>query len=116
MSALTKKIPHQVICQGGSPAFAVVPYEEFLRLAEKLNDDESDLTIPHEVVKANINGDSLIKAWREYLGMTQDELAAKAGMSQPAIAKIERAGSRPRFATLRKIANAMALDPAQLSE
>jgi transcriptional regulator with XRE-family HTH domain len=31
-------------------------------------------------------GDSLIKAWREYLGLTQEELAAKAGIQQPEIA------------------------------
>jgi len=45
-----------------------------------MDPDESDVEFPHEVVAANVMGDSLIKAWREYLGLTQEELAARAGI------------------------------------
>ncbi len=51
----------------------------------------------------------MIKAWREHLGMTQKELAEKANITQPAIAKLERHNSNPRQATLKKIAAAMQL-------
>ncbi len=58
----------------------------------------------------------MIKAWREHLGMTQQELAVKAGVTQPAIAKLERAGASPREATLKKLAKAMGLIMEQIEE
>ena len=58
----------------------------------------------------------MIKAWREHLGMTQQEIAVKAGVTQPAIAKLERPGASPRKTTLKKLANAMRLSIEQLEE
>ncbi len=52
-----------------------------------------------------MRNDSIIKAWREYLGITQKELA---------VVKFEDAGARPRIATIRKIAAALGLDEKQL--
>jgi DNA-binding XRE family transcriptional regulator len=109
------KIPHQIIKSNGKPLFAVVPYDTFVKLATQAS-DESDVTIPHAVVKANVRGDTMVKAWREYLGMTQEELALKAGISQPAVAKLEKPGSNPRRATLKKLADAMGLEVEQLEE
>ena len=75
------------------------------------------MEIPHEIVKRNVIDEvPMVKAWREYLGMTQQELAERAGVSQPAIAKIERPGSSPRRATLEKLAGAMGLSVEQLEE
>ncbi len=116
MSALTKQIPHQVIEQNGKPAFAVIPFEQFEKMAEQYVADESNLSFPHEVVKANFKGDSMIKAWREYLGLTQGELATRAGMTQPAIVKLEKPDANPRNSTLKKIASAMGLAVEQLEE
>ncbi len=119
MTEPIKKIEPQIIEQDGKPVFAVIPFDQFLKLQKAADEyfaDESDVTIPHEVVKANVNGDTMIKAWREYLRMTQEELAAKAGMSQPAIAKLERPGSNPRRTTLKKLADAMELAVEQLEE
>lgn len=66
--------------------------------------------IPYEIVKRNVlENTPMIKAWREHLGMTQKELAEKANITQPAIAKLERHNSNPRQATLKKIAAAMQL-------
>ena len=72
-------------------------------------------TIPHEVVGLTVKkGMSLIRAWREYLKMTQEEVAEKAGISQPALAQMEKPGARPRKTTLEKLACAMGLDVEQL--
>ena len=56
----------------------------------------------------------LLRAWREHLALTQDEVAARAGMKQPALARLERGESTPRTATLRRLAEAMGLSLAQL--
>jgi DNA-binding XRE family transcriptional regulator len=110
------EVEHQIIRQGGKPAFAVVPYEQFLRLVGRGAAAEAEeATIPHEVVKAHIEGGaSLVRAWREYLGLTQEELAERAGMSQPAVAKLEAPTARPRRATLQKLAAALGLRVEQL--
>lgn len=73
--------------------------------------------IPHEIVKATLLGDvSIIRAWREYLNLTQQELAQRAGLSQPALARVEKIDAKPRVATLKKLALAMDISVAQLSD
>ena len=46
--------------------------------------------------------------------LTQDELAAKAGVSQSTIANIERNNAEPQFRTIRKLAEALDVDPTKL--
>ena len=76
MSTLTN---YQIIEKDGKPAFAVIPYDEFLKL---IRDEER--TIPHEVVGLVVKkGMNLVKAWRTYLGMTQAEVAKKAVSPRP---------------------------------
>ncbi len=66
------------------------------------------------MVKANVRGDSLIKAWREYFKLTQAELAAKSGMKQPALARLESNSVSPRKTTLARLAEAMGIGVEQL--
>ena len=114
MNGLTEP---QVIKVNDKPAFAVIPWEEYQQLIiNQVDTDEADVWFPNEVVKANVRGDSLIKAWREYLGMTQDELARRAGLKQPALARLEGHVSNPRKTTLKKLADAMDLSVEQLIE
>ncbi len=75
-----------------------------------------DIYFPNEVVKANVRGDSVIKAWREYKGMTQEELALKAGIRQPALARMEKPETTPRKNSLIKLAEALDITPEQLIE
>lgn len=49
-----------------------------------------------------------LKRWRLALGLTQAEVARRAGVSQPLIARIERGSVDPRLSTLRAIVRAMA--------
>ncbi len=107
----------QVINQGDKPAFAVIPWDEYESLVNnQIEPDESEIWFQNEVVKANVRGDSLIKAWREYLGLTQDELAVKASLKQPALARLEKSDANPRKSTLKKIAAAMEITIGQLME
>jgi predicted transcriptional regulator len=49
-----------------------------------------------------------LRRWRLSLGLTQAELARRAGVSQPLIARIERGGVDPRLSTLRSVVRALA--------
>ncbi len=105
----------QIIKQNGKPAFAVVPWDEYQSLIHnQIESDESDVWFPNEVVKANVRGDNLIRAWREYFKLTQAELAVKAGMKQSALARLENSNTSPRKATLTKLAEAMGINFEQL--
>jgi DNA-binding XRE family transcriptional regulator len=105
----------QIISQGGKPAFAVLPYEQYLALIG--HDDDAEVYIPHEIVGLCIEkGMSLIAAWRTYKGMTQGELANRMGVSQPAVAQIEKDQARLKQRTLDKAARALEVRPEQLTE
>ncbi len=102
----------QFIEQNGKPTFAVIPYEEYLRLLPP-----EDATIPHEVVGLVVrSGMNLVKAWRTYLGLTQAQVAKKAGMSQAALSQMEKGEKNLRTKTLEKLAVAMGLDVEQLRD
>ncbi|GAB6040802.1 helix-turn-helix domain-containing protein [Endothiovibrio diazotrophicus] len=75
----------QIIYDDGQPAFAVIPYEEYLRLTGK-PDDENEL-IPFQVGSYVENP---VKAMRIEAGIRQEELADRLGVSQGYISKIER--------------------------
>lgn len=102
----------QIIELNGKPAFAVIPYDEYRKLVSL--DDE---VIPHEVVGLVIRKDmNLVKAWRTHLGMTQAEVAKKAGISQAALSQMEKSDNELRSATLKKLATAMNLRIEQLTD
>lgn len=111
------KIPTdvQLIHQDNLPAFAVLPYQTYLQMLQDKSD--SQVYLPHQVVGLCIEQNlTLIAAWRTYLGLSQQQLAEKIGISQSAIAQIEKQGSKPQQRTLIKIAEALGLSLAQLSE
>jgi DNA-binding XRE family transcriptional regulator len=113
MNTLTE---HQVIkSPDGTPLFAVIPWDEYEEAFGARPDEE--VTIPHEVVGLNVvEGMSLIRAWREHLGLTQEEVARRMGVSRPALAQMEAKGTRPRVTTLKRIAAAMGVQWEQLRE
>ena len=51
-----------------------------------------------------------VRQARERVGLTQAELAARIGSTQPAVARLEAGGSTPTFVTLRRIAAALGLE------
>ena len=58
-------------------------------------------------------GDTL-KRIRTESALTQEELAGRAGLTTAAVARIERNEANPRPSTLRKLAQALEIEPAEL--
>lgn len=112
MSVLINNV--QIIKQNGIPAFAVIPYEDYLALVpQRPGDDAVPQEVAEKVILENI---PLAKAWRLHLGLTQREVAKKAGITQAALSQMERAENPNRTATLEKLAAAMGLSIEQLKD
>ena len=94
----------QIIERDGKPEWAVLPYDVYLQLTEKvemlldtrdydrvkLAIEQGEMeVIPSEVTFALLDGEQPIKVWREYRGLTQQQLAAAAGISVPYLSQIE---------------------------
>jgi len=72
-------------------------------------------TIPDAVArKVLVDNFALIRAWREYLGLSQDEMAMRMAITQPAYQQIESKTTKPRAATLQKLAKALGVEEKQL--
>jgi DNA-binding XRE family transcriptional regulator len=113
----------QIIKQNGKPAFVVVPFDEWLRIEEILEDradaaavraywDNPDVEgFPEEVVRAlAVDRINPIKVFREYRGMTQVELAGEAQLSAMYLSQIERGERTPGRKALGKLATALRVD------
>jgi len=94
----------------GHPAFVVIPYADFVHSQVYVPKDGA----PHAVVSKAIDGMSMLQAWREYLNLTQEEVASRMGITQAGYAQIE-AARRPRKVTLEKAAAAMGITLEQLA-
>jgi DNA-binding XRE family transcriptional regulator len=114
----------QTIYQSGMPAFVILPFTDFAREHPK----EAELIrpttpripdgdyIPNEVVGLRIKQDmTLLRAWREYLGLTQAEVAKKAEITQAALSQMENGEHKLHKATRIKLSVAMGLSPEQLA-
>ena len=96
--------------RNGAPAFVVLPYADWLA-----SRDRRENLVPNEVVNLAFDQDwSPMRAWREHLGLTQAEVAARTNMTQGAYAQMENS-VKPRRATLKKIATAMGITTEQLN-
>jgi predicted transcriptional regulator len=92
----------------GEPAFVVIPYADYMagRNAERN-------LIPNDVVSRTVDGASPVRAWREHLGITQTDIAARLGISQSAYAQQENS-DRLRKSSREKIAAALGVSATQL--
>ncbi|MDR0881436.1 MAG: helix-turn-helix domain-containing protein [Candidatus Adiutrix sp.] len=106
-------IRHQIIEKDGLPLFVLVPYKEYLSFVEP----GEATSIPLAVSKAvNMEGKSLVRAWREYKGLSQAKVAARMGISRPAYAQMEEKGANLRSITVQRLASALEVEWAQLGD
>ena len=87
---------------------AVLPEDEYRQLLDVVEDREDrdaaieaeqrrlsgEEYVPASVVDALLAGESPLKVWRRYRGLTQTELASRIGMSKMTVSTMEK-GSRP---------------------
>jgi DNA-binding XRE family transcriptional regulator len=118
----------QFIERDGKREFAVIPIELYERLSAALEDaDDAALfdaaraaddgfRIPATVANAILDGEQPVKVWREHRGLTQDALAAKAGISKPYLCQIETRKRVGALKTLQTIASALAVSVNELQE
>ena len=106
----------QTIMKDGKPAFVVIPYAEYILLFPATKRIPAGDAVPHEVVSLMVDNDwSIVRAWREYLGLTQLVVAEQAGISQAALSQMESSGKRLRKATREKLAAALGITADQLA-
>jgi DNA-binding XRE family transcriptional regulator len=113
----------QVIERDGKPEWAVIPYEEYERLAEEVEmlrdvrayDEakqaiaEGEELVPSEVIYAILDGVNPVRVWREHRGLTQHQLAEVAGISVPYLSQIESGKRQGSTAVLAAIAKGLGL-------
>lgn len=97
--------PVQIIKENDKPKFAVIDWEVFLKFqeffeeAEDIADAKEILSDPKtEIIPLDVSTfiENPIKALRIEYSLTQKQLAEMIGVSQPYIAKVEKAENPPK--------------------
>ena len=119
----------QIIEKNGKPEWAIIPYGEFIKIQEILEDAEDikdiaenlkaieenrEIVVPGEVTFAIVDGIHPIRAWREYKDMRINALAKRVGISGSYLSQIENGKRNPTIETLKAIANSLNIEPEML--
>jgi len=115
----------QIIEKNGKPEWAVIPFSEYKKLQEALEDandikdieaslraiqEGKEIPIPGEVTFAILDGVNPIRAWREHKQMKMNTLAKKVGISSAYLSQIENGKRNPTVDTLKTIAKELKID------
>ncbi len=73
-------------------------------------ENAEDELVPGEVVHALVAGEPPVRVWREYRGLTQAQLAERAGVIQGAVVQIENGQRQGSVAMLCKLVRALNVD------
>jgi DNA-binding XRE family transcriptional regulator len=66
--------------------------------------------VPIELVDRLLAGESPLKVWREYRGLTQRALAARTGLDFTYLSQIETGARKGPVKTMKKLAKALSID------
>ena len=118
----------QVIEKDGQIEWAVVPYGEYekmldaLEMLEDIRVYDEGITaiqageelIPSPVVYALLDGENPVRVWREYRGLTPNEVAGRAGISFLNLSQIEEGKQQLLPEVLARLAEILQLEPEDL--
>lgn len=105
----------------GSPAYAVVPWAEYMRLSANASEDlklvaladrakaDKNEPIPAAFVDRLLAGEAAVKVLRQWRGLTQSELAKKSGLATLYISQLENGRARPGRKALTSLAKVLGL-------
>ncbi|MEJ2749039.1 MAG: helix-turn-helix transcriptional regulator [Anaerolineae bacterium] len=113
----------QLIMKEGRPEYAVLPYDLYAQLVEdadmlqairdydeaKLALADGEELVPAHIPYAIMDGENPIKVWREYRGLSQQDLAQAASISASYLSQIETGKREGTTAVLQAIAHALNL-------
>ena len=74
----------------------------------------SEEVVPAEVAFALIRGENPIRVWREYRKLTQQKLAATAGISNPYLSQVEKGKRKTSVRVIQALARALKVDVGSL--
>ena len=109
----------------GKPAFAVLPYDEYVALRELAEDAEDaaalarfakryatgeEETVPAAVVDRLLAGEPPLRVWREFRGVSAAQLASAVNITPAHISKLESGRGEPSVSLLKKLAHALRVD------
>jgi DNA-binding XRE family transcriptional regulator len=116
----------QIIERDGQPEYAVVPFDMWQRVVEQAEQssdevaydramaelaDGSDEAIPREVAERLLAGKTHpVRVWREYRGLTQEALAAVAGVGKSYISQLESGRKSGSMRVMRLIAGGLSVE------
>jgi DNA-binding XRE family transcriptional regulator len=115
------KIHPQIITKNKHPEFVIIPYLEYEAILAEL-EDKADIKLidefhanPQETFSLEIaqkisNGENPIKVFRELRGISQANLAKKAGISRQYLNQIENKTRIGSAKTLKKMASLLNID------
>src|SRR5712691_4249835 len=67
-------------------------------------------TVPHELVRRLLAGESPVRVWREHRGRSLRQLAERAGVGAGYLSQIENGARKGTVKTMKKIAAALDVD------
>ena len=102
---------------------AMLPFAEYERLIDIVEDkadalaaadaehrrSEGEEYLPIELVDRILDGESALRVWRTYRGLTIDALAKKVGMTVASISRVETGKMRGKPALWRALAEALSV-------
>lgn len=115
----------QIIEKEGNAEYAVVPMEEWRRICALAEDAEDiqaannavrelaegyDEVVSREVVRDLLDDRHPMAVWRQYRGLTQQELAEAAGIGKSYVSQIESGAKTGSVKCLRRLADALRVD------
>jgi DNA-binding XRE family transcriptional regulator len=111
----------------GKPLFAVVPWDEFLRVAGKSGEDAEDAAIieaaladperfPADVANRIADGENTLKVIREWRGLSQEALGRKTRRSKAYISQLETGHRSIGRKTAHALAPALSVSPDVLMD